>query len=183
MRSINMKIIRDDVCYVEKEDLEFLESLPQNVINMTKWDINYSTYLNIIKISDEEAVNFFKSKNFILNYDKVKNLSFPDLNNLIIEIEKKGLEYISSFPFEENSKEFLDSFKSQELNIKLLNYLIESIKKYASNKDLYDREIYLLSFSNFKKVELEYTPSVDNSMLIKEIKDSVKTDEIKKLQL
>ena len=53
-----MKIIRNDVCYVELDDLRFLCPLPQEVFCELK--VYYSKDVKFEKFTKKKAVNFFK---------------------------------------------------------------------------------------------------------------------------
>lgn len=52
----------------------------------------------------------------------------------------------------------LNATKGNEHLSKLLKHYIESIDKYIQNKESYDKEISLLSFSNFRKAKLKKYP-------------------------
>lgn len=156
-----MKIIRNDVCYIERDDIDFIGTLPQKVCNIIQWDVYYSVKFNLLRLKDKESVQYFLDKNFILDYDKVKDLSIEELEKMKKEVENK-LEHLSLkwLNASINISKKLDKDKEYNFDIKCLKYYIESINKYINNKELYDNEISMLSFNNFKKVELKYYSAV-----------------------
>lgn len=175
-----MKIIRNGVCFIEKEDLEFLGSLPDNIYSITIWDVSYSVRFNLLRYKSEEASQYFMKKNFILNYDDIKNLSKEELNKVKYESEKKldelSLRWLISSKY---TRDELNNDKKYNYNFKFLKYYIESLNKYINNKELYDEEISKLSFSNFKKTKLNKYSAVSKCEPISKI--SVSSTEMSKL--
>lgn len=144
-----MKIIRDNVCYIEKEDIKFIRFLPERVSKLIDWDYSYSSEFELLCFKDSYSIQYFLNEDFILNYEEVKDLSIEELNRKKYELEDK-IESISS-------SDYLEGEESLNKDaITTLKYYIASIRKYIENKDLYDKEIEKLSFVNLKKVELQY---------------------------
>ena len=175
-----MKIIRNGVCYIEREDIDFIGVLPQNICSVIQWDVYYSIKFKLLRLKDKESVQYFSNKDFILDYDMVKDLSTQELEKMRKEIENKfenlSLKWLNASI---NTREKLDKDKEYNFNVKSLKYYIESINKYINNKELYDREISILSFNNFKKVELKRYPAVSRTEPVSRI--PVLSSEMEKL--
>ena len=175
-----MKIIRNGVCYIEREDIDFVGVLPQNICSVIQWDVYYSIKFILLKLKDKESVQYFSDKDFILDYDMVKDLSTQELEKMKKEIENKlenlSLKWLNASI---NIREKLDKDKEYNFNVKSLKYYIESINKYINNKELYDREISTLSFNNFKKVELKRYSAVSRTEPVSRI--PVSSSEMEKL--
>ena len=137
-----MKVIRNDVCYVEKNDILFLGMLPKEVVEApfiveSKW----------VRFENQKAVNFFRETEVILDYDELSNKKEEEL----LETEKKAEKelndictkwlYASSY-YRRN----LDKDPEYNEKIKELKYLLATIKNYLSEKTNYDNEIRQLSF-------------------------------------
>ena len=137
-----MKVIRNDVCYVEKNDILFLGMLPKEVVEApfiveSKW----------VRFENQRAVNFFRETQVILDYDELSNKKEEEL----LETEKKAEKelndictkwlYASSY-YRRN----LDKDPEYNEKIKELKYLLATIKNYLSEKTNYDNEIRQLSF-------------------------------------
>lgn len=135
-----MKIIRNGVCFIEKGDIECLV-LPENVSNVTEWNVHYSIKYNLMRYKDDLAVEFFQNQKCILDYDDIRDLSEEELEELREQVNNR-----------------LNATKGNEHLSKLLKHYIESIDKYIQNKESYDKEISLLSFSNFRKAKLKKYP-------------------------
>lgn len=131
-------------------------------------------------MKDKESVQYFSDKDFILDYDMVKDLSTQELEEMRKEIEYKlkhlSLKWLNASI---NTREKLDKDKEYNFNIKSLKYYIESINKYINNKEIYDSEISTLSFNNFKKVELKRYPAVSRTEPVSRI--PVSSSEMEKL--
>lgn len=175
-----MKIIRNGICYIEREDIDFIGVLPQKVCDVIQWDVYYSIKFKLLKLKDKESVQYFLDKDFILDYDMVKDLSTQKLEEMRKEIADK-LEHLSLkwLNASVNTREKLDKDKEYNFNIRSLKYYIESINKYINNKELYDSEISTLSFNNLKKVELKRYPAVSRTEPVSRI--SVSSSEMEKL--
>lgn len=135
-----MKIIRNGVCFIEKGDIECLV-LPENISNVTEWNLYYSIKYNLLRYKDDLAVQFFQNQKCILDYDDIRDLSEEELEELREQVNNR-----------------LNAAKGNEYLSKLLKHYIESIDKYVQNKESYDKEISLLSFSNFRKTKLKKYP-------------------------
>lgn len=63
-----MKVIRNGICYVEKNDILFLGMLPEEIVEApfiveSKW----------VKFENQKAVNFFRETEVIIDYDELSN--------------------------------------------------------------------------------------------------------------
>lgn len=156
-----MKIIRNDICYIEEEDIDFIGVLPQNICSAIEWNVYYSIKFKLLRFKDKDIASYFLDKDFILDYDMVKDLSIDELEIMKKEFKCK-LEALSSrwLNASLNGRRKLDEDQEYNFAIKTLKYYIESISKYITNKELYDKEISTLSFNNFKKAELKYFSAV-----------------------
>ncbi len=76
-----MKIIRNGVCFIEKGDIECLV-LPENISNVTEWNLYYSIKYNLLRYKDDLAVQFFQNQKCILDYDDIRDLSEEELEEL-----------------------------------------------------------------------------------------------------
>lgn len=131
-------------------------------------------------MKDKESVQYSSDKDFILDYDMVKDLSAQELEEMRKKIEDK-LEHLSLkwLNASINTRKKLDKDKEYNFNIKSLKYYIESINKYINNKEIYDSEISTLSFNNFKKFELKRYPAVSITEPVSRI--PVSSSEMEKL--
>ncbi len=156
-----MKIIRNDICYIEEEDIDFIGVLPQNICSAIEWNVYYSIKFKLLRFKDKDIASYFLDKDFILDYDMVKDLSIDELEIMKKEFKCK-LEALSSrwLNASLNGRRKLDKDQEYNFAIKTLKYYIESINKYITNKELYDKEISTLSFNNLKKAELKYFSAV-----------------------
>ena len=140
-----MKIIRNDICYIELEDINYLGVLPEEV----RTNIFYSALISIIKVKGIEAVNYFRKKDCIVDYDLVRDWSLDELKNRIKEVEDELAEY--------SSNSLLRNQSGNETTIKDLEYLLNSLNNYQKNKLIYDREFSKLEFrKGITKVKLNY---------------------------
>ena len=135
-----MKIIRNDVCYIELEDLSFSEPLPQIVFCELK--VYYSKDIKFQKFTKEEAVNFFRRNEYIIDYDSVKELSEGQLEYKIREIKEKlnhhSAKWLNGSQVERKK---LDMDKEYNSLIKNLSYILQTLENYKNNKISYDKEI------------------------------------------
>lgn len=84
-----MKVFKDNSLYVQLDDLNFLFhqniSMPRTVIEkvfsgkMGTFIVTDSNRYDFIRFDDEEAINYFYSLNWIINYDSVKDLTMNEL--------------------------------------------------------------------------------------------------------
>lgn len=129
-----MKLIRNNVCYVGAKDLvreplpKFKDPLPD-----CSGDNDY------IAFKSEEAINYFKEREDIIDYDSISSLSEEELDNTINEIHKKinemALRWLSS---SQNEREQLYKDKKLTKRQRTLSYAYESLRDYQNNRERID---------------------------------------------
>lgn len=137
-----MKVIRNGVCYVEKNDILFLEMLPEEIVEApfiveSKW----------VKFETQKAVNFFRETQVILDYDKLSNKKEEELLETENKVEKELNDICTKWLYASSYyRRNLDKDPEYNEKIKELKYLLATIKNYLSEKTNYDNEIRQLSF-------------------------------------
>lgn len=139
-----MKVIRNNVCYVETEDIVNLDdSIPDGVLSEFK--THYTSRLGFEKFVSEEAIEFFKNQRSIADYDSISKLNPFELQQKIDEIYKKFERY--DLEQEKNKLSFEET-----------KHLLENLKEYQLKKNEYEVEIKNLSFYNaddYQKVKIK----------------------------
>lgn len=138
-----MKVIRNNVCYVEIEDIVNLDSIPDGVLREFK--THYTSRLGFEKFVSEEAIEFFKNQRSIADYDSISKLNPFELQQKIDEIYKKFERY--DLEQEKNKLSFEET-----------KHLLENLKEYQLKKNEYEVEIKNLSFYNaddYQKVKIK----------------------------
>lgn len=143
-----MKIINDDVAYVQKIDISNISTydmpMPNSIFLMAIGEEHNSNDRSGDEFSvftNEKEVEFFKNVDWILNYDEVINLEEEDIVLLIQELVLEKEKMINEFNF--NSVEsILNLDLGKECNrfdllIDSLNYVLK-IKKNDINIKLPD---------------------------------------------
>lgn len=74
-----MKLFRNNGVYVEVKDIEYLKLLPEEISREIPSVIEYG----VVKFTSPNAIDFFKNKEEILDYDYVSNLDSKELNKEI----------------------------------------------------------------------------------------------------
>ena len=79
-----MKVIRNSICYVEKNDILFLGMLPEEIVEApfiveSKW----------VKFENQKAVNFFRETEVIIDYDELSNKKEEELLETENKVEKE----------------------------------------------------------------------------------------------
>lgn len=138
-----MKIIINNICYVESTDIKFLKALKK--FDLKEKPIIIDTSMGTFeKYELNESINFFKYDNYILDYDRVKDMSISQIEHFILinEIQLTELFKNQIGSLNKNNNEEKIKFEFKIMQIK---YLIESIKKYKNFKLSYDIEINFLT--------------------------------------
>lgn len=128
-----MKIINDDVAYIQKNDIIFLYEIgfpiPETIsskVFITSNNIIEDSYNNkFIKITDQDDINYLKNEMFwLLDYRTIKDFDLEDLHNFTLAIDKCRNELAESYnnlskrKKKENKKALYDSYLlSCDLNI------------------------------------------------------------------
>lgn len=137
-----MKIIRNGICYIEKDDILAIDELNDCVLEEINWKESYSSFFKISKFENQESVSFFQRIKFIPDYDAVKDLQLDELGSYI--------------------KIFADRMKNTD-NFGQ-KYYLQSLVTYFDNKELYDKAFSALPFDNFiKRVKLNYRSEVGHT--------------------
>lgn len=152
-----MKIVQNEVCYVERKDIYNLRMFPQYVIS----EINFRSNSKYIKFENPRSINYFSESDFIIDYTEICNLSLAEIT-LKLEKLKQSLSNLAGewLYASENLRESLDRNRDYNYKIKSIKYILMSMEKYMNNKETYDEEIEQLSFTKSKLKEpikaLEY---------------------------
>lgn len=139
-----MKVIRNGICYVEKNDILFLGMLPEEIVEApfiveSKW----------IKFENQKAVNFFRETEVIIDYDELSNKKEEELLETENKVEKELNDICTKWLYASSYyRRNLDKDPEYNEKIKELKYLLATIKSYLSEKTNYDNEIRQLSFDN-----------------------------------
>lgn len=137
-----MKVIRNGVCYVEKNDILFLGMLPEEIVEApfiveSKW----------VKFENQKAVNFFRETEVIIDYDELSNKKEEELLETENKVEKELNDICTKWLYTSSYyRRNLDKDPEYNEKIKELKYLLATIKNYLSEKTNYDNEIRQLSF-------------------------------------
>ena len=137
-----MKVIRNGVCYVEKNDILFLGMLPEEIVEApfiveSKW----------VKFENQKAVNFFRETEVILDYDELSKKKEEELLETENKVEKELNDICTKWLYASSYyRRNLDKDPEYNEKIKELKYLLATIKNYLSEKTNYDSEIRQLSF-------------------------------------
>lgn len=149
-----MKLIRNNVCYVQENDISLLRTLPEEVIIerrtnsipeniITERKIEYFScfLLKFEKYQDPTSVAFFQGREEILDYDRISRLSYTELQQ---EIDK-------AYDDREELIKIKDINEETKYRIACLSYRIEELKTYEKYRDIYDTQIENLNFNNEKE--------------------------------
>lgn len=137
-----MKVIRNGVCYVEKNDILFLGMLPEEIVEApfiveSKW----------VKFENQKEVNFFRETEVIIDYDGLSNKKEEELLETENKVEKELNDICTKWLYASSYyRRNLDKDPEYNEKIKELKYLLATIKSYLSEKTNYDNEIRQLSF-------------------------------------
>ena len=137
-----MKVIRNGVCYVEKNDILFLGMLPEEIVEApfiveSKW----------VKFENQKAVNFFRETEVIIDYDELSNKKEEELLETENKVEKELNDICTKWLYASSYyRRNLDKDPEYNEKIKELKYLLATIKNYLIEKTNYDNEIRQLSF-------------------------------------
>lgn len=137
-----MKVIRNGVCYVEKNDILFLGMLPEEIVEApfiveSKW----------VKFENQKAVNFFRETEVIIDYDELSSKKEEELLETENKVEKELNDICTKWLYASSYyRRNLDKDPEYNEKIKELKYLLSTIQNYRSEKTNYDSEIRQLSF-------------------------------------
>ena len=128
-----MKIITSNAVYVQKDDIEYLNSLglslPSSVVNkIIEYDImeiDSSNKDEFVKFGEQSDIEFFKNLDWIIDYSEVKNLSESEMMLLY----KKVIEEKNAIAREYNLMSESDRINNMDYvrKYKLLDYKLYSL--------------------------------------------------------
>ena len=129
-----MKIIRNNICYIELDDINFFENLPPNILIELK--MGYSREYRFQRFIQKEAVNFFAKNPCIIDYDLICELSIEQLDIKIEQI-RQILNKICLNWLDSSEKNINNGY----FNINNFKYILKTLEKYRNNKSYYDAQI------------------------------------------
>lgn len=127
-----MKIITDNVAYVQKNDLAYLTRsggvVPASIFTKFLNDeiviVIDSNRYEFVEFNDPEEIEFFKSVDWMVDYASVKDLSDEEITSLAGNIlaERNAIaEQFNSMSPEEKKKNVSMYFRSELLDFKMLS--------------------------------------------------------------
>lgn len=130
-----MKIIDGNNVYVQGRDLEVVlttlpkDKLPETIVAIGNNDIRNQ----YVKISQEEAVNFINSLDFIMDYNCARSLSLTDTLSMneqaLIDLNKAFKLYEEALNLSDE-----DSISRAQERLSLSKYKVECLKELISSK-------------------------------------------------
>ena len=131
-----MKLVKEDVAYVSKNDILFLRVFPTCVFNEIKFFDSCPEEL--IEFHHLDSINYWKAQEAIVDFGDIHSLSDDEISKKIIEYNEQlnnlGNEYLrSSYSY----RMVLDKDRKRVLKVKALKHLIETLKDYLANKETY----------------------------------------------
>lgn len=136
-----MKIIRDDIAYVQLNDIVFLEqsnlpipdSIKQQLMEETSLINSNSNGTSFISFTSPEVIEFFRELDIIIDYDDIKGLTQDELISMINEAimeQNKLSEKYNRIPFEERRQ-----YHEMVTNNDLLRFKITTLEEYFWFRD------------------------------------------------
>ncbi len=145
-----MKVIRNNVCFVEVDDL--LRCPVPSTINTFIW-LNNCRFASFV---DKDEISYFQDRKDIVDYDEVSNITEDELDNKIKEVyvvlRKSANEWLNA-----NTSEKIDNNIELYKQIKECTAIYECLSNYKLNREYYDnlvKELELSIESNDKEVEI-----------------------------
>ena len=148
-----MKIITSNAVYVQKDDIEYLNSLglslPSSVVNkIIEYDImeiDSSNKYEFVKFGEQSDIEFFKNLDWIIDYSEVKNLSESEMMLLYKKVieEKNAIarEYnLMSESDRINNMDYVRKYKLLDYKLYSLLYIIKLKKEHIQTFILDDRK-------------------------------------------
>lgn len=148
-----MKIITSNAVYVQKDDIECLNSLGISLPNSISMEINQynitqiddKTKYEFIKFDEQSDIEFFKNLDWIIDYNEVKNLSESEIISLYKKIiEEKNViarKYnLISESDRINNMDYVRKYKLLDFKLYSLLYIINLKKEHIQTFILDDNE-------------------------------------------
>lgn len=148
-----MKIITSNAVYVQKDDIEYLNSLGISLPNSISMKINQynitqiddKTKYEFIKFDEQSDIEFFKNLDWIIDYNEVKNLSESEMISLYKKIiEEKNViarKYnLISESDRINNMDYVRKYKLLDFKLYSLLYIINLKKEHIQTFILDDNK-------------------------------------------
>lgn len=126
-----MKLLVNDKMYVQYTDLVFLTNLPNFVIEEMSKE---NTHNGLEEFTSKESIEYFNSRDEIIDYNVIKNLS-----------EEALYDYIHSLHelfFRINNYHYKNHREKRKMEI--CEYKVEKLKDYIDYKKVYDKQFELV---------------------------------------
>ena len=134
-----MKIINSDCVYVQKNDIAILPSLssveiPASIF-VKAFDnglvvIDDSNKFEFVKFEKEDEIEFFKSMDWILDYNIVKNLSKKAINAMCEKLAEERNNIVKFFCSMSNDEQKRNKYMVDRCM--LLNYMINTLMNFTA---------------------------------------------------
>ena len=133
-----MKLYKNGCMYLEKDDPLFVGILPKEVVDEMLDDPTSETSLIVFR--SRTAINFWRKRKDILDYNAVKKLTDKDIRIKIIKLVREIVDL--NVKRGESGKD-----KQVEITnkIKSLEYMKSTYEKYLSNRMSYDSKFSYLN--------------------------------------
>jgi hypothetical protein len=100
-----MIIFKSKCVYVQKNDLGFLNSadiaIPASIYSKVFGSgytiINDNNRYDFVKFDEDSEIDFFKGLDWMINYDKVKDLSEEEINKLLVSIAEENDSVVKKY--------------------------------------------------------------------------------------
>lgn len=131
-----MKLVRNDLVIVEVNDIAFLSSLPNFVVNELKFFYSDETSIQIFHSHD--SINYFKCNDAIIDFEDVYKLPDAKIDNIIEKLKKdlslteKSASITSSLHSDSSNKEL-----NSKNNASKLEYKIKTLEHFKQNRAMY----------------------------------------------
>lgn len=160
-----MKLITEDAFYIQKVNMEYFSELcgpkPIHVYVQLFGDnyftpygtveLNHRERFDFIKVNNQDAIDYFNSVDWIIDYDEIKDLTNEEIRIKIKCIEKE---------MDDNLKEF-NAMNSLEQS--------KNLRLFFNYKSLRQKNNYLNDFLEFRKgnIQMNFPEGIENKESIK----------------
>ena len=129
-----MKVVRNNVCFVEADDIK------RHQISKSLVWINNSSFAIF---DDPEDIEYFNSFEDIVDYDEISNLSNDELTDKICETHITLKGYISKWLDVSKKSDNIENYTQ----IKKYTAIYDCLTNYIVNRDIIDNEVKELESS------------------------------------
>lgn len=133
-----MKLYKNGCMYLEKDDPLFVGILPKEVVDEMLDDPTSETSLIVFR--SRTAINFWRKRKDILDYNAVKKLTDKDIRIKIIKLVREIVDLNVKRGESGRDKQVEITNK-----IKSLEYMKSTYEKYLSNRTSYDSKFSYLN--------------------------------------